>query len=57
MQPSWHIAFCNVTYTGYAGVSYADYYGSSAVMLEAQLAAKDYAERQWGVGGFMGAYL
>lgn len=46
----WNIAFCNVTYTEYAGVTYADYYGSPAVMLEAQLAAKDYAQRRWGVG-------
>lgn len=48
--PKWNIAFCNVTYTEYAGVTYADYYGSAAAMLEAQLAAKDHAERAWGVG-------
>ena len=53
MQPKWHIAFCNVTYTEYAGVTYKQYYGSPAVMLEAQLAAKEYAERRWGVGRFM----
>ncbi|HUS81295.1 MAG TPA: uroporphyrinogen decarboxylase family protein [Armatimonadota bacterium] len=53
MQPKWHIAFCNVTYTGYAGVSYADYYGSPAVMLEAQLAAREHAEKRFGVGRFM----
>lgn len=53
MDLKWHIAFCNVTYTEYAGVSYADYYGSPAVMLEAQLAAKEFAEQQWGVGRFM----
>ena len=46
----WHIAFCNVTFTEYAGVTYADYYGSPDVMLEAQLAARDYAESRWGVG-------
>lgn len=53
MQPKWHIAFCNVTYTEYAGVRYADYYGSPAVMLEAQLAAREYAERRFGVGRFI----
>lgn len=54
MQPQWHIAFCNVTYTEYAGVTYRDYYGSPAVMLEAQLKAKEFAEQRWGVGRFMG---
>lgn len=54
MNPQWHIAFCNVTYTEYAGVSYRDYYGSPAVMLEAQQEAKEFAERRWGVGRFMG---
>jgi hypothetical protein len=53
MDPKWHIAFCNVTYTEYAGGTYRDYYGSPAVMLEAQLKAQDYAERRWGVGRFM----
>ncbi len=53
MQPKWHIAFCNVTYTEYAGVTYRDYYGSPAVMLESQLAAKEYAEQRFGVGRFM----
>ena len=53
MTPSYHIAFCNVTYTEYAGVTYRDYYGSPAVMLETQLAAKDYVERRWGAGGFI----
>lgn len=53
MEVKWHIAFCNVTYTEYAGVTYAEYYGSPAVMLEAQLAAKAYAEEQWGVGRFI----
>jgi hypothetical protein len=53
MQPKWHIAFCNVTYTEYAGVTYRDYYGSPAVMLEAQLAAKEFAERRFGVGRFI----
>ncbi len=53
MQPKWHIAFCNVTFAAYAGVSYADYYGSPAVMLEAQLSAKNYAEQRFGVGRFI----
>ena len=53
MEPRWHIAFCNVTYTEYAKVRYSDYYGSPAVMLEAQLAARDYAEQRFGVGRFM----
>ncbi len=54
MDPQWHIAFCNVTYTEYAGVTYRDYYGSPAVMLEAQLKAKEHAEKRWGVGKFCG---
>ncbi len=53
MDPKWHIAFCNVTYTEYAGVTYHEYYGSPSVMLEAQLAAKEYAEQRFGVGRFM----
>lgn len=53
MEPKWHIAFCNVTYTEYAGVTYRDYYASPAVMLEAQLAAREFAERRFGVGRFM----
>lgn len=53
MQQKWNIAFCNVTYTEYAGVSYAEYYGSPEVMLQAQLAAKDYVEARWGVGRFI----
>lgn len=53
MEPKWHIAFCNVTYTEYAGVSFRDYYGSPAVMLEAQLKAREVAESRWGVGRFM----
>ncbi len=52
MDPKWHIAFCNVTYTEYAGVTYRDYYSSPAIMLEAQLKAKDYVERRWSVGRF-----
>jgi len=57
MDPKWHIAFCNVTYTGYAGVTYRDYYGSPAVMLETQLAAREYAERRFGVGRFIQPHL
>ena len=53
MEPKWHIAFCNVTYTKYAGVSYRDYYGSPEVMLQTQLAAKEIAEQRFGVGRFM----
>jgi hypothetical protein len=57
MQPKWHIAFCNVTFTEYAGVSYRDYYGSPAVMLEAQLAAQAVAEERWGVGRFIRPHI
>ncbi|MBM4082078.1 MAG: hypothetical protein FJ278_20395 [Planctomycetes bacterium] len=53
MDPKWHIAFCNVTYTEYAGVTYKDYYGSPSVMLESQLKAKEFAERRFGVGRFI----
>jgi len=53
MEPKWHIAFCNVTYTEYAKVRYREYYGSPECMLESQLAAKDHAERRYGVGGFI----
>lgn len=57
MSPQYHIAFCNVTFTEYAGVTYRDYYGSPAVMLEAQLTARDYAERHWGAGGFITPFV
>ncbi len=57
MNPQYHIAFCNVTFTEYAGVTYRDYYGSPAVMLETQLAARDYAERHWGAGGFITPFV
>jgi hypothetical protein len=53
MDPRWHIAFCNVTITEYAGVPYRDYYSSPPLMLEAQLKAIDVAEREWGAGRFM----
>ena len=52
MDVKWHIAFCNVTYTEYAGVTYRDYHSSPAIMLETQLQAKAVAERRWGVGRF-----
>ena len=53
MNPKWHIAFCNVTYTEYAGVKYHDYHASPAVMLQTQLRAQEVAERKWGVGRFI----
>ncbi|MCM8820975.1 MAG: hypothetical protein NC932_03390 [Candidatus Omnitrophica bacterium] len=57
MTPKWHIAFCNVTITKYAGMSYADYYGSPVNMLEAQLKASEYAEKRFGVGKFINPYI
>lgn len=57
MQPEWHIAFCNVTITEYAGIPYRDYYNSPPLMLEAQLKAIDFIERRWGVGGFLKPYV
>ncbi len=53
MEPKWHIAFCNVTYTEYAGVTYKEYYGSPSVMLEAQLKAREFAEGRFGAGRFI----
>ncbi|MFH1477290.1 MAG: hypothetical protein ABIH24_07355 [Verrucomicrobiota bacterium] len=53
MKPKWHIAFCNVTYTEYGGVTYRKYYSSPALMLKTQLAAKEYVEKRWGVGNFI----
>ncbi|MEW6359607.1 MAG: uroporphyrinogen decarboxylase family protein [Planctomycetota bacterium] len=53
MEPKWHIAFCNVTFTKYAGMTYRDYYASPANALEAQLKAKDVAETKFGVGRFI----
>jgi len=49
----WHIAFCNMTYSEYAGLTYRDYYASPAQTLEAQLTAKDVAEEKFGVGSFI----
>ncbi|MBU0714028.1 MAG: hypothetical protein KJ964_01560, partial [Verrucomicrobia bacterium] len=53
MKPKWHIAFCNVTYTEYGGVTYREYYSSPELMLKTQLAAKEYVEKRWGVGNFI----
>ncbi|MCC7492686.1 MAG: hypothetical protein IT204_10080 [Fimbriimonadaceae bacterium] len=53
MQVRWHIAFCNVTYAAYTGVSYREYYGDPAMMLQTQLAAQQFAEQRWGVGRFI----
>ena len=57
MDPKWHIAFCNVTYTEYAGVRYREYYGSPERMLETQLAAQDYAEQRFGGGRFIRPHI
>jgi len=54
MDPKWNIAYCNITITEYAGITYRDYYGSPAVALEAQLKAADLAEQRFGVGRFIG---
>jgi uroporphyrinogen decarboxylase-like protein len=53
MDVKWNIAFCNVTYTEYAGMTYRDYYASPAQTLEAQLAAKGVAQEKFGVGRFI----
>lgn len=57
MNPKWHIAFCNMTITKYAGITYKNYYNSSQNMLEAQLKAKDFVERNFGVGKFIVPYI
>ncbi len=57
MEPRWHIAFCNVTITKYTGMTYADYYGSPANMLEAQLKASEIVEKRFGVGQFIRPYV
>lgn len=54
MDPKWHIAFCNVTITEYAGITYRDYYASPATALEAQLKASEIMEARFGVGKFIG---
>ena len=57
MDVKWHIAFCNVTFTEYAGMTYRDYYASPANMLEGQLAAQAVAEEKFGVGSFIRPYI
>ena len=57
MDVKWHIAFCNVTYTEYAGMTYRDYYGPPANMLEAQLMAHAVAEEKFGVGCFIEPHI
>ncbi len=57
MDVKWHIAFCNVTYTEYAGMTYRDYYASPANMLEAQLAARAAAQEKFGVGCFIDPHI
>lgn len=53
MDVQWHIAFCNVTFTEYVGITYRDYYARPQNTLETQLAAKEIVERKWGVGQFV----
>jgi len=57
MEVKWHIAFCNVTITKYAGMTYRDYYSSPSNMLEAQLKASDFVEKRFGVGKFIVPYI
>ncbi len=57
MDVQWHIAFCNVTFTEYAGMTYRDYYGSPARMLEAQLTAQAKVEEKFGAGCFVKPYV
>lgn len=57
MDVQWHIAFCNVTYTEYAGMTYREYHGSPANMLEAQLRARAVAEERFGVGCFIAPHV
>ena len=53
MDVKWHVAFCNVTFTDYAAMTYRDYYASPANMLEAQLTARAVAEAKFGLGCFI----
>ena len=53
MDVKWNIAYCNVTITEYAGITYRDYYGSPATALEAQLKASEVAEKRFGVGRYI----
>lgn len=57
MESKWHIAFCNVTITKYTGMTYADYYGSPANMLEAQLKASEIVQERFGVGRFISPHV
>jgi len=57
MNVRWHIAFCNVTYTEYAGINYYQYYLTPANMLAAQLAAKNYIEKKYGIGEFIAPHV
>jgi len=57
MEVQWHIAFCNMTYSEYAGMTYREYYASPQNTLEAQLKAKEVAERKWGVGSFITPHI
>jgi len=57
MEPKWHIAFCNVTITKYAGMSYTEYYSSPVNMLEAQMKASEFVEKRFGVGKFIQPYV
>jgi hypothetical protein len=57
MDPKWNIAFCNVTFTEYARMTYRDYYASPVNTLEAQLIAKSVAEEKYGVGCFVEPYV
>lgn len=57
MDPQWNIAFCNVTFTEYAGMTYREYYASPANTLEAQLRSKFVAEEKFGAGCFVQPYV
>ena len=57
MKVKWHIAFCNVTFSKYAGMTYRQYYASPSNMLEAQLTARAVAEEKFGVGCFIKPYI
>ena len=57
MDPKWHIAFCNMTYTKYAGMTYSSYYASPANSLAAQLKAKEVVEQRFGVGRFINPHV
>jgi hypothetical protein len=57
MDVKWHAAFCNVTFTEYAGMTYRDYYDSPTNMLEAQLTAQAVVEEKFGVGCFIKPHI